>query len=240
MTIIYQKAFVVGVPVEQVWRALTDLEELNKWFFPIAPSGEGDSVVNILGSETTFSVREFDAPNKIVYADTGAGLWPAVPFPTETTIVLEAIDTGTRFTITRSGFGSGEDWEHIVTAHRIGTDEGFADLILYLETGVALPRHPVERSWHGLFVEQAGAGLRVRAVQPTSFADRLGLQPGDLLVELGGAPVFGHRELMFFVREHSAGETAAAAWVRDRALMRSSAVLGTRAEADRAMVTAAG
>jgi S1-C subfamily serine protease len=68
----------------------------------------------------------------------------------------------------------------------------------------------------------------VRRVQPGTFAARLGLAPGDLLVALDGAGVFGLSDLAFFAKLRAAGETAEARWIRVGALLHGSAVLGER------------
>jgi S1-C subfamily serine protease len=94
---------------------------------------------------------------------------------------------------------------------------------------VAFPRHHHgEKSWIGFAAREVRAGLEVASVQPGTFADRLGLKTGDMLVELGGASVFGFAEVQFFTKEHGPGEHAAAAWVREGKLMRGSAELGPR------------
>jgi hypothetical protein len=146
----------------------------------------------------------------------------------ETCTTFEIEGTGTRITITHSGFGDGDQWDFILESMSAGSDESVADLILYLETGVGFPRHPVERGYHGIQAHEVPAGLVVYAVEPDTFATRLGLQRGDLLVELGGAPVFGYRELWTIARASEPGTETSAAWVRDRALYRGTAALGRR------------
>jgi len=69
-------------------------------------------------------------------------------------------------------------------------------------------------------------------VQGDTFADRLGIKEGDLLVEMGGASVFGFSEVQFFTKEHGPGESATAAWIREGRLMRGSAELGARIPAE--------
>jgi S1-C subfamily serine protease len=66
----------------------------------------------------------------------------------------------------------------------------------------------------------------VHAVDPGAWGDRLGLQRGDILVDVGGAPVFGYAELWAVTRMTQPGAEMAAAWVRDRALHRATATLG--------------
>jgi S1-C subfamily serine protease len=145
------------------------------------------------------------------------------------TVTFEAMESGTRITITNAGFGEGEEWERDLENAMRGQAETVKDLILYLETGVAFPRHHHgEKSWIGFQAREVPAGLQVGPVQPGTFADRVGLRTGDILVELGGASVFGFAEVQFFTKEHAAGETADAAWIRDGDLMRGSAELGSR------------
>jgi S1-C subfamily serine protease len=68
-------------------------------------------------------------------------------------------------------------------------------------------------------------GLLVQSVERDTFGAKLGLGAGDLLVELGGAALFGKRELLFFLRGHEPGEQVDAAWVRDGQLRRGRAEL---------------
>jgi uncharacterized protein YndB with AHSA1/START domain len=223
----FEKTFVVAVPVERAWKAMTDPEELNKWFFPIRVADDGSTTTEILGEARASEVIEFE-PGRMFHTrtvQTGSEAWGIVPGTREMTVVFEATESGTRITITNSGFGETDDLSGVMR----GQEETIADLILYLETGVAFPRHHHgERSWIGFSGGETRAGLRVRSVQPGTFADRLGLREGDLLVELGGASVFSFAEVQFFTKEHGPGEPASAAWVRDGALMRGEAELGPR------------
>ena len=230
-----EKTFVVAVSVERAWKAMTDPSELNKWYAPFDVAEDGSHTTEILGEERRSEVTEFDPPHKVVTRTTLTGheAWGVIPGTREMTVVLEASDAGTKIVITHSGFGDGEDWERELEAASHGTDETIADLVLYLETGVAFPRHHRgEKSYHGIAARQTRAGLKVVAVQPGTYGERLGLVADDVLVELGGAGIFGLAELQFFSKEHGAGEPAAAAWIRDGALMRGSAELGSRIPVD--------
>ncbi|MEX1255257.1 MAG: SRPBCC domain-containing protein [Dehalococcoidia bacterium] len=222
-----ERTFVVAVPVERAWRAMTHPKELAKWSFPRQVAEDGSTETEILGETRTSEVLEFE-PGRMFRTRTeltGSEGWGIIPGAREMTVVFEATDTGTRITITHSGFGERADLSGVSR----GVDETIADLILYLETGVAFPRHHHgERSWIGFSGGEVRAGLEVRSVQPGTFAQRLGLKAGDLLVELGGASVFGFAEVQFFTKEHGPGEHAEAAWVRDGQLMRGSAELGPR------------
>jgi uncharacterized protein YndB with AHSA1/START domain len=56
----FQKTFVVAVPVERAWRAMTDPEELNKWYFPVQVAEDGSTQTEILGEKRTSAVVEFE------------------------------------------------------------------------------------------------------------------------------------------------------------------------------------
>jgi len=223
----YERVFSVSVPIARAWGAFTDPEEIAKWFAPMHELDEDTRQVEPptpieLGQ---IKVEEYEVNRRLRYSEPH----PGRPFTTEVTIVFEEVETGTRVTFTRAGFDDGEEWDALFNATASGTDESLSDLILYLETGVAFPRHFTERSYLGLDESiDKPAGVVVNEVDPGTFAARLGLREGDIVVELGGAPVFKRRELFFFAREHAAGEEAGAAWVRNGRLLRGRALLGSR------------
>jgi uncharacterized protein YndB with AHSA1/START domain len=227
----FERTFTVAVPVERAWKAMTDPAELNRWYFPFKVAEDGLTTTEILGQQRASEVIAFE-PYKMLQTRTtlsGNEAWGVVAGTREMTVVFEALETGTRITITNSGFGEGEEWERDLENVMRGQAETIADLILYLETGVAFPRHHHgEKSWIGFKAWETPAGLEVGPVQPGTFAERLGLRPGDILVELDGASVFGFAEVQFFTKEHGAGETTDAAWIRGGELMRGTAELGTR------------
>lgn len=219
-----ERTFAVSVPVERAWQAMTDPAQLAQWFF--APVGDGDTPVgfDLYGSVAEIDVLEVDALRRFRYSETG-GPVPKIDGYAEVTVTFEDLGSGTRITITRSGFGDGPDWDGALESVGRGLEESIADFVLYVETGVALPRHPAHRSGSGIVGSDAPAGLRVHRVEGDSFGSRLGLEPGDLLVELGGGALFGNRELLFFMREHAPGEQIDATWVRDGQVCRGRAEL---------------
>jgi uncharacterized protein YndB with AHSA1/START domain len=223
----YERTFTVSVPVDRAWRACTHPDELARWFFTPAGRDGDESRFDLYGTEVAFTILEVDPPHRLRYRDAGG---PALgrPGPIETCMTFEAEDTGTRITIVHSGFGDGDDWAAALESVTRGADETVADLILYLETGVGFPRHPIEQGHHGIRAREAPAGLVVHAVDPGAFGDLLGLAPGDLLVEVGGAPVFGFRELWAVARATPPGRETTASWIRGGELHRGSAVLGSR------------
>jgi uncharacterized protein YndB with AHSA1/START domain len=223
----FEKTFVVAVPVERAWQAMTDPAELNQWYFPVRVGDDGSLETEILGQERPTEVVDFE-PGKMFRtrtAMTGREAWGVSPGTREMTVVFEALESGTRITITNAGFGEHDDLSGVMR----GQEETIADLVLYLETGVAFPRHHHgEKSWIGFSGRERRCGLEVMSVQPGTFAEGLGLRTGDILVELGGASVFSFAEVQFFTKEHAPGEEVSAAWVRNGQLMRGMAKLGPR------------
>jgi uncharacterized protein YndB with AHSA1/START domain len=218
------RSFSVAVPVERAWQAMTDPDEIAQWFFSPIGEGETTSGFDLFGTKTEIDVLEVEPLRRFRYSETG-GPVPKVNGYAEVTVTFEDVGSGTRITITRSGFGDGPDWDAAIEMVGRGLEESIADCILYVETGVSYPRHPARRSYSGIVGFDTPAGLRVRSVEPDTFGAQLGLAPGDLLVELGGAALFGKRELMFFLRGHAPGERVEAAWVRDGKLHRAEAEL---------------
>jgi hypothetical protein len=133
---------------------------------------------------------------------------------TEIAVTLEDADTGTRVTVVQWGFG--QDLAARYDMMAIGWRHIVSDLQTYLATGAHARRHL--RGWSdlGAAVDAADGGLRISSVRPGSLADRLGLQPGDLLVVLAGAPVSTADDLVTVLRVVRTlhGEVRAE-WVRD-------------------------
>jgi uncharacterized protein YndB with AHSA1/START domain len=227
-----ENTFEVAVSVENVWNAMTDPAELNKWYFPFRIAEDGTTHTEIAGDDRQNEVVAFEPMHTFHLRSTNNGQehWPPVgPASRDMVVVVEATATGTRVIITHSGFGDGDDWDQVLASTSRGVAETIADLVLYLETGVGVRRHPaLGTSFHGIGAVETRAGLLVRSVQQGTFADLVGLAAGDILVELNGASVFGLPELNFFIREHAPGEVVDAAWVRNGTLMRGSAELGPR------------
>jgi uncharacterized protein YndB with AHSA1/START domain len=232
MTLVNERSFEVPVPVERAWAAMTDPEELDRWYFPVEPVGDDGSIrAEICGVERTTEViggelhRFFHTRTEL----SGREGFGVVPGTREMRVTFEPTGQGTRVTITHSGWPDTPegDCDRLATAH--GSGESIADLQLYLRTGLPFPRHHHGvRCDLGLSLGEGPAGLEVRAVQPGGFGQRAGLAAGDLLVELDGASLFGLAEVAFFTKLRSAGEKAHARWIRHGTLMEGEAELGER------------
>jgi len=223
----YERTFSVSVPIERAWRACTHPDELARWFFTPTGGDDGESRFDLFGTEVAYTILEVDPPHRLRYRH-GPGPVPRLPGPIETCMTFEEEGSGTRISITHSGFGDGADWATALESISRGADESVADLILYLETGVGFARHPIERSFHGIQAREVPAGLVVHAVDPDTFGAALGLRPGDLVVEVGGAPVWGYRELWTVSRATTPGTEVTASWIRAGELHRGVATMGVR------------
>ena len=228
----YETTFSVKVPPERAFRALTDPRELEQWlthrFTTDGVAGEPGVQAEMAspGGEMHFEVTQIKGDELLRYRQ-----WAASPDAgIDVTVVFEPVEGGTKITVTHAGFGG----DSILTSDSVrnGLAESYADLVLYLDHGVSFPRHrDLQTScWLGAQLRDIRAGAEVAEVAPGEYADQAGLQPGDVLLQLGAGAVFGNREVMFFLREHNVGDEVEAVWARDRQLRRGSGRLTRRDE----------
>ncbi len=220
----YEKTFSVHVPPERAFRAFTDPHELEQWFTPKfdadaeegAPGVKADAASP--GGDVHFEVTQIKGDELLCYRQ-----WAADPETgIDVTVVFEPVEGGTRITVTHAGFGG----DSILKSDSVrnGMFENYADLILYLDHGVSYPRHREITTE----VFDAGPGAEVAEVESGGFADEVGLQPGDVLLQLGDGAVFGNREVMFFLREHGVGDEVEAVWAHDGSVLRGTGRLTQR------------
>jgi uncharacterized protein YndB with AHSA1/START domain len=226
----YEKTFSVRVPPERAFRAFTDPKELEQWFTPKfeadaeegAPGVKADAASP--GGDVHFEVTQIKGDELLCYRQ-----WAADPDTgIDVTVVFEPVEGGTRITVTHAGFGG----DSILKSDSVrnGMFENYADLMLYLDHGVSYPRHRdiTTDAWLGALFLDAGPGAEVANVEPGGFAAQIGLQPGDMLLQLGAGAVFGNRELMFFLREHRVGDEVDAVWAHDGGIHRGTGKLTQR------------
>jgi uncharacterized protein YndB with AHSA1/START domain len=109
MTKTIQREIVIPQPREQVWRALTDSATLAEWMFPndIEPrvghcftfQVPPNPKVNFDGLTVNCVVLECEAPNRLVFSWSAAGL-----ADTQVSFRLEVDGQGTRLFLDHSGF----------------------------------------------------------------------------------------------------------------------------------------
>jgi uncharacterized protein YndB with AHSA1/START domain len=226
----YETTFSVRVLAARAFRAFTDPRELEQWLThnfdtdatERAPGVKADA--SGPGGQVHFEVTQIKDDELLCYRQ-----WAASPETgLDVTVVFEPVEGGTKITVTQAGFGG--DSILGTDGVRLGLAENYADLILYLEYGISFPRHRdlPANSWLGARFLDSGAGAEVAEVEPGGFAEQTGLQPGDILLQLGRAPVFGNREVMFFLREHDVGDEAEAVWAHDGSVHRGRGQLTQR------------
>jgi uncharacterized protein YndB with AHSA1/START domain len=147
----------IAAPVHIVWKALTDAEELSRWF-PIearVTPGVGGSIWGSFGEsyegEASIEVWEPNRQLRIVYpaadsnpesfsAESGGG----APVLMATDYLLEGKAGSTVLRLVHSGFGAGSDWDDLFEATRLGWRFQLLGLRYYLERHCGTPRVVVQ------------------------------------------------------------------------------------------------
>jgi hypothetical protein len=139
-------------------------------------------------------------------------------------VTFEHVATGTRIAVVQSGFDA-EFVEQSGEGFWIAAEQIAADLVLFWETGVLGGRHLRPWALLGCEVAPTPPGLAVSSVAAGSWADRVGLADGDVLLTAAGAPVTLTRDLVTVQRIFGAGDELAATWAHDGRLCGASARL---------------
>ncbi len=196
--------FEVPVPPAEAWRALetacigrTDPDaEPREWWIP---GFEAKAVEVERTTDARLTVRKAQQPCE--------GTLIAITF--------EHVDTGTRVRVVQSGFdedfvrGGGEGfWIH--------SGHIFADLELFLRTGVIGRRAWRPLVWLGVGGVTTSYGVVVQHVASDTWADRAGVRKGDVLLTVDGAPLFSTRDLGTVQRLVREGDEVTATWARAR------------------------
>jgi uncharacterized protein YndB with AHSA1/START domain len=218
----YERTFVVDASIERVWSAFTEPDDLEVWH----------------GRAEVFEAVE---GGRIRFADPGhppveGTVEHAVPYrrlrwriDDDQSVIEESfdeLDGRTRITVRHESEGGWPD--HELEAITLGWDESLADLVLFLETGVRFTRHLTFKSRIGAVTRNTAAGVEVVSVSSGTFAAEVGLEPGDLLLQLGAAPIFDRSDLALIMREHEPGVELEAVFARGGRILRRAAPLSPR------------
>ena len=180
----FETTFTISAPPDVAWRRLDDRDDDGHWRLP-AFEGLGDGLEVVPGER--LHVRKLTEPC--------AG--------SEITVVLEHEASGTKITVTQSGFPA---WfASAADAFAIGWRHIVADFALYLDRGVRGRRHARPWAMLGCSMHETVPGLEVDEVMPGSLAARIGVRPGDIVLTVGGAPIVTRAELETMMR--IAGDT---------------------------------
>jgi uncharacterized protein YndB with AHSA1/START domain len=158
-----EQAIAIDVPVDAVWKALTDATELTRWF-PIGASvvpGAG-GVIRLRWDESYDSDSAIEIWEPNVHLRIGFPHHPPVLLATD--YHLESDKGRTILRVVTSGFGDGHDWDDWYSGVRAGWDFELRGLKHYLEQHrgrdrlVASARHPLSISRESAWERLTGPG----------------------------------------------------------------------------------
>jgi uncharacterized protein YndB with AHSA1/START domain len=192
---VVEVAVQVDAPVDAVWRAITDPEEIRRWF-PLDARGDGGTVGGLVevtwGDDAGWGLRVAGAqPGRHLRLHEAEPPPEGQPLPV-IDIHLSDEGGGTAVRLVHSGFGSGEEWG----AYLDGLDAGWGYFLRNLK--VYLERHP-DRPRVMAWARPAVRGSRDAiwsAILGVYGVDPAGLAPGadGCPVTLGGSVHPGHVE----------------------------------------------
>jgi uncharacterized protein YndB with AHSA1/START domain len=216
----WHRKFEISVPVERVWSAVTNPDELGVLMSPpenpvtVQPQSTALSRINVLQATENELLRwSMENEEKEVVA--------------EFTMVFESTETGSRISVTRFGFGEDEESDIFSEAHTLSWSQAMRDLVLYLETGHIARRHynGCFRSAMGVMYKETDFGPEVRGVDPGSFGEQAGLERGDRIVRLADNAVFNRADIWQQIGMREPGSEITVEFIRDRELMSSGGKL---------------
>lgn len=166
-----ERTLEIDAPVEAVWKALTDADELIRWFPTAAEVGEGVGGAIRLRWRDLYDFRSvvdvWEPGEHLRYAFPGDG-----PGPVVTDYWLEGRGGRTVLRVVTSGFGEGDDWDEFLDGVRHGWDFELRSLRHYLERHAGEDREVAwARANHVL--ERADAWARL--TKPGGFFGERGL-----------------------------------------------------------------
>lgn len=146
----------IAAPIEAVWKALTDAEEMTRWF-PLEAGTNPDGTVWMgwgEGYRFTSRVAAADPPRYLRVTPVLAEGAPPTLMMTE--IFLESRRGKTLLRLVNSGFLAGPGWDQEYEGTRTGWAFQLFGLKNYLERHAGTPRAPVwVRAVHGLPAQEA-------------------------------------------------------------------------------------
>jgi uncharacterized protein YndB with AHSA1/START domain len=215
----WERSFAFAVPKERVWQCFVDPAERSA-FLAEPDEGSNDHYTTAGGTAGfSVSIDEVVEMRRLRWTEHHSDPEASI----EICVVFEEASSGSRITVTQSRFGAiaEADWH----ASRRGWNEAMADLAFYLLTGIRARRHFSKRGASGFMGRETLAGVEVGEVFADGFAVNAGLQPGDLLLDFGGVPVFTMAEVWSVLRSHRPGDRVDIRYVRGQDLLVGSAAL---------------
>lgn len=206
----FEAEFIIEQPLQAVWQSLEIKNDTEAAWLSAWPRMGDD--------KRTGEVVEVAAPHRVRVHKSSEPCKGS-----EIAITLESVDNGTRVMVVQSGFPA---WVKLsLESFTIGGNQIVADLALFLQRGVVISRHSMPWAFAGFTTNVVDTGVEIASVMPGGYAERVGLEAGDLLMTLGGTPVFTQQCVQTMLRVFKAGQDLDASWVRDRELQQGSSLL---------------
>ena len=137
---VVKKKLIASKP-ERVFQALTQKEELERWFvqeaeIELKPGG-------IIHTNWAPGMGERGTVKQVIASQLFSFTWEGAFSPTPTTLTFELTEEGdgTSVTLTHSGIGEGEGWEAYANISN-AWDAHLQDLASWIETGTCPPPGP--------------------------------------------------------------------------------------------------
>jgi hypothetical protein len=202
----FEATFVVRTTPEETWEVLASgrRDDADGWWLP--------------GFDTVAQPEEVDDGKRL-----RARKVEQPCANTEIIVTVEASETGTTVTVVQSGFGK-EFFAQALDGLSIGWSHIVADFVTYLERGIKGGRHLLPWGTLGCNVHQTPAGIVVDAVFG-GFAAQHDIQPGDLLLTLGGAPVLNLVEFVTALRALHTRDDVVVTWAHNREMRTATGAL---------------
>lgn len=203
----FEVTFTVSAPRAEAWERLAAATPAADGLMPARPGQWWIPAVEGPADELEVVPGELLRARKATFPREG----------TEIVITREDAETGTRITFVQNGFGDG------FAEQRPWLEAGWwsirADLFVFFDRGLAPGRHLRPWSSLGCDVHETPGGLTVGAVGTGGLAHQAGVQEGDLLLTVGGAPVVNVRELAVLLRTLRGGSESKLRYARDRQVL---------------------
>lgn len=165
----------IDAPIEDVWTAITEGDEIQRWFAPHAESrpGPGGIIKLAWSSDATWDmpIAEWDPPRRLVIGDEGADGTEALGDASHADkglrieYTLESKSGGTELRLVHSGFGAGAEWDTIYDGTCTGWSYELRALKHYLEHHKGQRRRlvragvpveiPLDQAWTRVFGPEA-------------------------------------------------------------------------------------
>ena len=203
---------------EEVYRAFTNEVSLREWLSDYAFIRARDNgFIFVAWNNGDYHAAgrylTVDEPNEVVFSWQGSN----DPGPSEVRVTIEANGSGSRYTLTHSGLGTGDEWARNVAEIREGWEGSLENLASVLDERVDL--RIARRPFLGIILggiddatqERLGLpnkdGILINSTVEGTGAAAAGLQSDDVLVGMAGKTVATGRDLTAILAEAQAGDT---------------------------------